>query len=235
MRAIGGIVCATLAALLISAFWSMDAPVVDVSRQVAESLADTGVQHPVTAVLLGYRALDTLLEIAVLLMAVLAVSIVRAPFQSSALPSTLHANEAAAPTVDPIIAVALKILLPLMVLFAGYLLWAGSTQPGGAFQAGALLAAIAVALRLAGLLSLQILAATWWRLGAVIGLLAFAILGTLPLLWGDAFLRFPKPVAGMFVIGIETLLSFSIAVCLASLFITASALKQDDADKSEAP
>ena len=39
---------------------------------VAAHLAESGVTHPVTAVLLNYRGYDTLLEIAVLLLALLA-------------------------------------------------------------------------------------------------------------------------------------------------------------------
>ena len=41
-------------------------------------------------------------------------------------------------------------LVPLLLVTAGYLLWAGAQQPGGAFQAGALLASASVLLRLSG-------------------------------------------------------------------------------------
>ncbi len=43
-----------------------------------------------------------------------------------------------------------NLVLPLMVLVAGYLLWAGENRAGGAFQAAAVLAAAGVLLRLAG-------------------------------------------------------------------------------------
>jgi multisubunit Na+/H+ antiporter MnhB subunit len=41
------------------------------SAQVVAQLPNTGVQHPVTAVLLNYRGYDTLLEMVVLLLALL--------------------------------------------------------------------------------------------------------------------------------------------------------------------
>jgi multisubunit Na+/H+ antiporter MnhB subunit len=43
-----------------------------------------------------------------------------------------------------------RAVAPLMVLVATYLLWAGTTQPGGAFQAGAVLGAAGLLLLLSG-------------------------------------------------------------------------------------
>ena len=45
----------------------------DLPEAVAAHMAESGVEHPVTAVLLNFRGYDTLLEVAVLLLALLGV------------------------------------------------------------------------------------------------------------------------------------------------------------------
>jgi multisubunit Na+/H+ antiporter MnhB subunit len=98
---------------------------------VTEHIDASGVTNPVTAVLLNFRAYDTLLELAVLLAAMLgiaAISPARPAYQS---PGTLFVG-----LVDW--------LVPALIITGAYLLWTGSHSPGGAFQAGALLAAAGV-------------------------------------------------------------------------------------------
>ena len=99
--------------------------------QVAANLADSGVTNPVTAVLLNFRAYDTLLELAVLLAALLGIF---------ALGPARPGFKEGGPVLDGLI----RWLVPLLVVTGGYLLWVGAHAPGGAFQAGALLAAAAV-------------------------------------------------------------------------------------------
>src|SRR5690606_24075964 len=105
--------------------------------RVQAALEATGVEHDVTAVLLSFRAYDTLLELGVLLLAVIGawgLRLPRGPRETPPLGSVLRAAE--------------RVLVPVTTLIGGYLLWRGSRAPGGAFQGGAVLAGAAVLLHL---------------------------------------------------------------------------------------
>jgi len=95
------------------------------SIQVTQNLQLSGVENPVTAVLLNFRAYDTLLELGVLLLALLAV------WSLGTLPKFRETAPGA------ILETLSAVLIPLLILVAGYLLWVGASAPGGAFQAGA--------------------------------------------------------------------------------------------------
>ena len=130
--------------------------------QVAERLPESGVSHPVTAVLLNFRGYDTLLEVAVLLLALLGVLTQTGADSGQRPPSRL-----------PVLVLEARLLVPLTLMVAGYLLWCGAFRPGGAFQAGAVLAAAAVLLQLAGLLPARAFGGRLLRGGLVLGLLNF--------------------------------------------------------------
>ncbi|MDO9601429.1 MAG: MnhB domain-containing protein, partial [Rhodocyclaceae bacterium] len=138
------ILAALFAAALIVAFLDLPPAAIDLPAAVTANMATSGVDHPVTAVLLNFRGYDTLLEIGVLLLALIVVLAV-APREEVAAPLVASA-------ADPVLQTLARIAVPLMLLAAVYLLWAGAHQTGGAFQAGAVLAAAAVLLHLAGLL-----------------------------------------------------------------------------------
>lgn len=109
-----------------------------VGQQVFERLGESGVDHPVTAVLLNFRAYDTLLEIVVLTVAfwgAWSLDIGRPPLASK--PPGLLLQRISA------------VMIPVALLLAAYLLWAGAHRPGGEFQAGAVVGA-------AGILSLLV-------------------------------------------------------------------------------
>jgi multisubunit Na+/H+ antiporter MnhB subunit len=110
------------------------------SRLAYRNLEHSGVSHPVTAVLVNFRAWDTLLELGVLLLALLGIKHIR----------PLHTVPSSHPW--PSLEAWTTSLSPLLVLTSGYLLWRGAHGPGGAFQAGALLAAGLIILRLNRLL-----------------------------------------------------------------------------------
>lgn len=136
--------CAGLGLALGAAMLQLPTPAGQLAVHVAAKLEASGVRHPVTAVLLNFRGYDTLLEIAVLLLALLGVLAASDSERSTGL------RLSAAPL--PLLQAMVRVLAPLMVLMAGYLLWAGAHRPGGAFQAGAVLAAAVVLLYLAGLI-----------------------------------------------------------------------------------
>ncbi|MHB1427365.1 MAG: MnhB domain-containing protein [Rhodocyclaceae bacterium] len=201
------LLAALFAVALIAALLELPAPAVDLPAAVGAKMAESGVAHPVTAVLLNFRGYDTLLEIGVLLLALIVVLAAAAR------------EEAKQPAVaDPVLQTLARIAAPLMLLAAVYLLWAGAFRPGGAFQAGAVLAAAAVLLHLAGL------AAAWQkpgkclRIGLAAGFLVFLAVAA-GLLVEGALLQYPPAWAGALILLIEATLTVSLGLILAGLFL----------------
>lgn len=195
-----------LGGVLAAAILDLPAAAVHLPASVANNLADSGVEHPVTAVLLNFRGYDTLLEIAVLLLALLGMLAVAKP------------STQAPPPPDPMLRTLAGVAVPLMVLTAGYLLWAGAHRPGGAFQAGAVLAAAAVLLHLAGALPAWHSPGLRLRLGLAGGFLLFLAVAA-GLLTQGALLRYPPEHAGMLILLIESGLTLSLGFILAGLFL----------------
>jgi multisubunit Na+/H+ antiporter MnhB subunit len=180
---------------------------IDLRVPVAAHLAQSGVSHPVTAVLLNYRGYDTLLEVAVLLLAMLAILAV-----------TGDAPIAAPRAAHPVLQTLARRATPLIVVVATYLLWAGAFRPGGAFQAGAVLAAAAVLLHLVGVLPGWSAPRLRLRVGLVAGFAVFVIIAAASLKQG-ALLRYPPEAAGRLILLIECGLTISLALILAGLFL----------------
>ncbi len=193
--------------VLIAALLELPAAAIDLRPAVSANLAASGVAHPVTAVLLDYRGYDTLLEIAVLLIALFGMLALGLERQRC----LLHSHEA------PLHLLA-RLASPLMVVVAVYLLWAGAWRPGGAFQAGAVLAAAAVLLHLTGRLPGWLLPGRWLRGGLAGGFLVF--LGVAAALLGrGALLDYPPAQAGALILLIEAALTLSLGLLLAGLFL----------------
>ena len=173
---------------------------------VRDQIEVSGVSHPVTAVLLNFRAYDTLLELAVILTAVLGV-VALAPARSG----YRHAG--------PVFGSLIRGLVPVLIITAGYLLWVGAHAPGGAFQAGATLAAVAVLLRLGGndRAGLPPIRAVRWLL--VAGVAVFLLVGLSVTLADLAVLQYPKAWAGTLILLIESAATVSIAAALALAYL----------------
>jgi multisubunit Na+/H+ antiporter MnhB subunit len=191
--------------------------------QVRANLESSGVGNPVTAVLLNFRAYDTLLELAVLLAAllgVLALGPARPPYRGA----------------GPVLGGLVAWLVPLLILTGGYQLWVGAQAPGGAFQAGALLAAAGVVLHLAGREHAGLPAGPGLRALAVGGVAVFTAVGLATLWWGGAFLAYPAGWAGALILLIESFATLAIAVTLVLVYLGgAPAHWHGDAAKERAP
>jgi multisubunit Na+/H+ antiporter MnhB subunit len=177
---------------------------------VTKLLPESGVEHPVTAVLLNFRAYDTLLEVAVLMVALLG---------AAAAGSAPHAPGGATARA-PVFQALMRYLVPLIVLVAGYLLWRGADAPGGAFQAGALLAGAGVLLSLGDRWRPTAHAAT--RAVSAAGFALFLALALGMMLAGGHFLEYPRDAAGALIILIELALTVSIGLILLLLVVGAS-------------
>jgi multisubunit Na+/H+ antiporter MnhB subunit len=205
------IVALLIAALTITLGWAyLNAlslgPHDGLPRAITENLEASGVSNPVTAVLLNFRAWDTLLELAVLLTAALGIL---------ALGNESPAYRPAGVVYEGLI----RWLVPLLILTAGYLLWVGAHAPGGAFQAGATLAAAGVVLRLAGRHRIGLPAGIRLRLLMAAGVGVFLLVGLALLLAGRPFLGYPPALAGVLILVIETAAMLAIAATLVLAFV----------------
>ncbi|HPC83777.1 MAG TPA: MnhB domain-containing protein [Thermoanaerobaculaceae bacterium] len=201
-------VAAACAALFAGLSWVLlELPVPSgLTAPALASLPASGVQHPVTAALLNYRGYDTLLELAVLLLAVIGVwSLGRGELQDVDLSSR------------PLLLSLLRLTLPALVVAGGYLLWVGTFAPGGAFQGGALLAGALVLAQLAGRGRAVLGREAPVRIGLAAGVAVFALVaGGLALARGT-LLGYPPGQAGTWILLIEATGFVSIGLTLGAL------------------
>jgi multisubunit Na+/H+ antiporter MnhB subunit len=211
---------ATLGATLIWAI--LELPLsnhIHLSEQVLTQLNTTSVRHPTTAVLLNFRGFDTLLEVMVLLLALLGVLDQTKKRRSKYLSISIRLTQ---PYLQVLLWSA-RVLVPMMVLVAGYLLGIGGYQPGGAFQAAAVLAAAGVLLNLSGLLPSWREPSWSLRVGFIFGLLLFLLIAAMTLFLSPGLLlQYPITWAGMFILIIEAGLTISLGLILAGFFLLLS-------------
>ncbi|MGB7755717.1 MAG: hydrogenase subunit MbhD domain-containing protein [Salinisphaera sp.] len=180
---------------------------VGLSSEVTRKLEASGVSNPVTAVLLNFRGYDTLLETAVLLVALIGAA-------------SSGAKKVGAPSFPgPVLENFARFLAPLAILVSGYLLWVGAYAPGGAFQAGAVLAAMGVVMVLSARGRGQ-----WprWsfrlRLLLALGPAAFVVTAAITLATQGGLLEYPPRYAGVVILILETAATLSIGATLLALF-----------------
>ena len=207
VRVIIALLVAALGVGLAYTVLTLPSNAVGLSQAVNTHLEQSGVTNPVTAVLLNFRGYDTLLEMVVLLLALLGVW---------ALGGAAHFHEHAP---GPVLDALARLLAPLLVMVAAYLLWVGAHAPGGAFQAGSVLGAAGVLLLLAGWRPRIALMALPLRLVLVIGPLAFVAMALLTLLSEGQLLTYPVNYAGVLILVLEAAATLSIGVTLAALFL----------------
>lgn len=197
-------------AFLLLILWQAVLPLADMPTRLPtlaqEALPLSGVDHPVTAVLLNYRAWDTLLELVVLLLALLGVR-------------QLQPEPGRLANAWPILGSWASFLAPLTVTVAFYLLWRGSHAPGGAFQAGALIAAGAVVLRLTGTLPVLRWESITLRLLVLCGVALFLLTGILTAWLGEGWLVYPRDWNSQLILLIEVAATLSIAASLTLLVL----------------
>ncbi|MDF1615426.1 hydrogen gas-evolving membrane-bound hydrogenase subunit E [Desulfurivibrio dismutans] len=186
--------------------WSYPASRLGPAAVTSEAMPLSGVSNQVTAVLLNFRSFDTLLELAVLLLAVIGIwSLGRA------------ARPPAGMAVNPILLTMIRGILPFAILVAGYLVWLGEHAPGGAFQGGAVLGAAGILLALAGRPLPSFCPRPLLRATLVGGSLIFLGLAAVPLAMGKLFFQYPAEQAGAFILAIEATAAISIGLALCLL------------------
>lgn len=181
-----------------------------------------GVENPVTGVLLAFRAYDTLLESFVLLGALVAVWSLAPPGAWPRAPAALRMTDPAALNVAESFG---RLLLPVALVAAAYLVWVGSDRPGGAFQGGTVLAGGFLLAALGGAVGLPRSDDPALRWVLVAGPLVFLAIGLAGLALGR-FLAYPEGMAKALIVTIEYVLAFSIGGTLALLVAGPPALPE---------
>jgi multisubunit Na+/H+ antiporter MnhB subunit len=208
------LIVATLRILLVIAIaavvLSMPAPAPSLAPQAAASMPELGLGNPVTAVLLAFRALDTLLEKVVLLLALLGVWSLTQDGRWGGAPPALDDGVARGPLM-----LLARVLPPIGIVAGIYLVWAGADHPGGTFQGGAVLAGMWLLVMMAGLSKPPATAARWVRLALFVGPALFLAVGFAGFFIADGFLAYPPGLAKPIIVAVEAALTLSIAVIIA--------------------
>jgi multisubunit Na+/H+ antiporter MnhB subunit len=180
--------------------------------ETVAALPKTGLGNPVTAVLMVYRALDTLLEKVVLLLALVAVWSVAQDRHWGGRPVfQLHGASG-----EPLLFLA-RVLIPVGVVTGIYLFWVGADEPGSAFAGGAIISAMGLLGFFAGVAAVPRVSGGWLRIALVIGIAVFLVIGLAGLVMGSGFLTYPQDFAKPVIVLIEIAMTLSIGVTLAML------------------
>ena len=146
VRFAAGVLCTLVAAGLAIAVLSPPEVIPTLAPMAMENLPQTGLGNPVAGVLFVYRALDTLLEKVVLILALLGVWSLAPDGVWGGIPGLrVYAQPSSTLTF------LAQLLPPVGIVVAIYMCWVGAKEPGGAFQGGTVLAAMWLLVMIAGL------------------------------------------------------------------------------------
>lgn len=211
-RASAMALCILVAAALAGVVLMLPDPPPTLAPAAAASLPATGLGNPVAAVLIAYRAVDTLLESVVLVLAILGVW--------SLAPDRLWGGFPGRKSpVDNGSALTLlaRFLPPLGIIIGLHIFWVGSRAPGGEFQASAILGAMWILAMMAGLVDAPAISRRWLRALVVLGPTVFMATGFAGFAAADGFLAYPTKFAKPVIVVIEVALMLSIAAMLGLL------------------
>ncbi len=212
VRLATGISCALVATGIATAILLPPEIIPTLAPTVMENLTQTGLGNPVAGVLFVYRALDTLIEKVVLLLALLGVWSLAPDRMWGGIPG-LHIF--VRPSRE--MTFLAQLLPPVGIVVGVYLCWVGAKEPGGAFQGGTVLAAMWLLAIIAGLERLPPTSQPWLRLLLVIGPMIFLAIGLAGFVLANAFLAYPSGYAKPMIVAVEVALTLSIGVALAML------------------
>jgi multisubunit Na+/H+ antiporter MnhB subunit len=206
------VLCALVSTGLAAIVLTLPDPAPTLAPQAAANIAATGLGNPVTAVLMAYRAIDTLLETVVLLLALLGIWSLAPDRLWGGLPGPRH-------HADPegVLTFIAQLLVPVGILVGVHIFWIGSVAPGGEFQGATILAAMWILAMMAGLVDAPAVSRRWLRLLLTAGPAVFLAIGLAGFAIAGAFLAYPEPYAKLLILTIEVPVTLSIAATLALL------------------
>jgi multisubunit Na+/H+ antiporter MnhB subunit len=212
VRALAAALSAGATAGLVWVVLSLPDPAPTLAPEALENIEATGLGNPVTAVLMAYRATDTLLEKVVLVLALVGVWSLAPDRFWGGRPG---AEQRADPN-GPVVFIA-RLLPPLGIVMGIYVAWNSADHPGGAFQGATIIAAMWQLLILAGLSDAPRLSSGWLRVALAVGPVAYLAIGFGGLSFGEAFLAYPVAYAKPIILVIEVGMVVSVAVTLGLL------------------
>jgi multisubunit Na+/H+ antiporter MnhB subunit len=212
LRVLAAILSALLAVLLALALLALPEHAPSLAAPVLENIAPTGLGNPVTAVLMAHRAIDTLLESAVLVFAVFAIWSMAPDRRWGRAPGPAFVAEPHGP-----LAFLARVLPPIGIVIGIYIAWVGADAPGGKFQGGAVLAAMWVLPWIAGLIAPPSISDMRLRLAIAAGPLVFLLVGLAGFVWAEGFLAYPPGFAKLLILLIEAAMTLSVAVAMACM------------------
>ena len=163
---------------------------------IENTYRDTKVPNLVTAILADYRGYDTLFETVVIFTAGMAIFAILRVLRNEDAPSAPD-PESTNRTIDGdhhriIVGITCRLAVPLVQIFALYVVAHGHHSPGGGFQGGVMLGASFILIALSGSLHdalARFSEASYIRL-ASLGILIYAGVAFLPLVFGRNFVDY---------------------------------------------
>ena len=201
------------------------------SHFIAKTGVDTEVPNMVTAVLADYRGFDTMFETVVVFIAGLALLAI---LKSSSLkkPSKLDHEVEAEP--DLIVTHTVRLIVPVIQIFAFYVLAHGHVSPGGGFQGGVLMGASFILVALSWDLdeALARFSLNRCMTVAALGIFIYAGIGLLSMALGGEFLDYaelhkilpvsPEMARYHAMLGVEIGVGFTVAAIMFALYANLS-------------
>jgi multisubunit Na+/H+ antiporter MnhB subunit len=212
LRLAAVVVCVLVAAGLVALLPLLPEPAPTLATQAAANIAATGLLNPVTAVLMAYRAIDTLLEVVVLLLALFGMWSLAPDRLWGGLPRRSGLSDP-----DGLLTFVAQLLVPVGILVGIHIFWIGSVTPGGEFQGATILAAMWILAAVAGLVDAPATSRSWLRLVLVAGPAVFFAIGLAGFAIAGGFLAYPASYAKLLILTIEIPVTLSIAAMLALL------------------
>jgi multisubunit Na+/H+ antiporter MnhB subunit len=208
-RLLAAIMAGAVAAALALAVLALPDPAPTLAPEAVANIGPLGVGNPITAVLLAYRAMDTLLEAIVLLFVLIGVWSLAPDRAWGGRPGPRYNADP-----DGILAFIARVLPPIGIVVGIYIFWVGADHPGGKFQGATILAAMWLLTLMAGLTDAPPISRRWVRALLVLGPVAFIAIGVLGAFTAGAFLAWPAGWAKPLILVIEIALLPSLALTL---------------------
>jgi multisubunit Na+/H+ antiporter MnhB subunit len=212
LRLSAALLCTLMSAGLVAIVLLLPEPAPTLAPQAAANLAATGLGNPVTAVLMAYRAIDTLLETVVLLLALVGIWSLAPDRVWGGFPGPRRHDDP-----DGVLTFIAQLLVPVGILVGIHIFWVGSVAPGGEFQGATILGAMWILAMMAGLVDAPQVSRRWLRPLLIVGPAVFFAIGLAGFAMAGAFLAYPVDYAKLLILTIEIPVTLSIAATLALL------------------
>jgi multisubunit Na+/H+ antiporter MnhB subunit len=208
-RLLAGAMAAAVAGALALAVLALPDPAPTLAAEAIANIEPLGVGNPITAVLLAYRAMDTLLEAIVLLFALIGVWSLAPDRLWGGRPGPRYNADP-----DGILAFIARVLPPIGIIVGVYIFWVGADAPGGKFQGATIIAAMWLLVMMAGLADAPPIGRRLVRVLLVAGPVVFIAIGLAGVAAAGAFLAYPDGWAKPLILVIEFALMPSLALTL---------------------